>query len=133
MPSGGDHGKKNAATHGTYSIKTTGELPEARQTPALVARHQEIADNLATPEGCELEQERVTETALLALEAAISWVREKRGEGKALDAIPIFKMIPALVNSAGRQVSSLQEMKAKAGKRQAIDYDALVKELQNHD
>ena len=124
-------GNEAAVTHGLYSYQATGELPEARQTPAAVTRLEQIRDNLATVEGLEIEQEGITEQAIMAVNLALSWVEKKRGEGAALDDIRVYRMVPALLNTAGRQIKQLIELKEKAGKgNDALDYAELIKQLE---
>ena len=123
---GGPVGNDKATRHGVYSYEATGELPEARKTPALVSRVDQIRDHLRTRDGLELEQEQVAERALVALDLALSWVQRKRSEGKPLSEITIFRMIPALVNSAGRQVTALFDIKERLGKEGADVIDAAI-------
>jgi hypothetical protein len=122
----------NALQHGVYSYQQSGDIPEPRQSSEAMTRIQEIRENLATAEGLEKEQEWVTEKALVSLELALSWVKEKREEGRPLDNIKIFKMVPALINSAGRQISQLMDVKDKLGKVDALiaDYEEIIGEAE---
>ena len=113
---GGPEGNDKAATHGMYSYQEHGELPEARKTPALVSRVDEIHENVATRAGLEREQQKVTERALVSLDLALSWVKTQRDSGQPLDKISIFRMLPALLNSAGRALSQALDMKDRLGK-----------------
>ena len=113
---GGPEGNDKAATHGMYSYQEHGELPEARKTPALVSRVDEIHENVATRAGLEREQQKVTERALVSLDLALSWVKTQRDSGQPLDKISIFRMLPALLNSAGRALSQALDMKERLGK-----------------
>jgi len=128
---GGPVGHEKSVTHGMYSYEEHGELPEVRKTPALVSRIDQIRDHLRTRDGLELEQEQVTERALVALDLALSWVQKQREQGKPLADIRVYKMVPALLNTAGRQVRQLFDIKGELGKDgDVLDYEELVKELQ---
>lgn len=123
---------ENAISHGVYSYQRSGEVPEARRTPAVMTRIQEIQENLATAEGLEREQEQVTEKSLAALDLALGWVQQKRRDGRALDDIKVFKMLPALLNTAGRQLAQLLEMKERVGKTGMLaDYEQILKQGQD--
>lgn len=100
--------------HGVYTYERNRKLPASRQTPRNLARVDEIRANVQTLAGLTEEQERLTETALVAVDLAISWVNERRRAGVALQNIKIFGSIPALINSAGRQIKQLEAMHAKA-------------------
>ena len=113
---GGPPGHEKAVTHGAYAYREHGELPEARRTPALVSRVDEIRENVTTRQGLEREQQKVTERALVSLDLALSWVKTQRDEGLPLDKISIFRMLPALLNSAGRALSQALDMKDRLGK-----------------
>jgi len=129
---GGPVGNDKTVTHGVFSYRERGELPEARKTPALVSRVDEVRLNVATAEGLEREQEKLAEKALVCLDLALSWVKTQRDGGQALDKISVFRMIPALLNSAGRALAQSLDMKEKLGKFGAdvIDYEELVKRLE---
>jgi hypothetical protein len=121
-------GHEKSVSHGVYAYRRSGDIPEARQTPEVTARIQELRENLATVEGMEKEQENLTEVAIGSLELALSWVREKREDGLGLDDIKIFRQVPALINAAGRQLSQLMDVKDRLGKVDAMiaDYEELI-------
>ena len=128
---GGPVGNTKRETHGVYSYQEHGELPEARKTSALVSRVDQIRDHLRTRDGLELEQEQVTERALVALDLALSWVQKQREQGKPLADIRVYKMVPALLNTAGRQIRQLFDIKGELGKNaDVLDYEELVKQLE---
>jgi len=127
---GGPEGNQKRLEHGVYSYERTGELPEARRTPALLSRVDEIRHNVATADGIEREQEKLAEKALVALDLALSWVKKRRDDGDSLDKINVFRMIPALLNSAGRALSQSMDMKEKLGKVGPNVIDAAIEEAQ---
>jgi hypothetical protein len=127
---GGPTGNTKRETHGVYSYQERGELPEARKTPAIVSRVDEIRRNVATADGLEREQEKLAEKALVALDLALSWVKTQKDAGHSLDGIKVFRMIPALLNSAGRALSQSMEMKEKLGKVGPNVIDAAIAEAE---
>lgn len=125
-------GHKNRLEHGVRSIQKSGEIPADLATPATIARERELIENLATEPGVVREQEAVARVAVLAVELAIAHVNRLLEAGRTVPQIPIFKSLPALTGCAGRELGRLFEMKRKVGMSNTVDYDELVRKMQDH-
>ena len=87
--------------HGVYSKTMT---PERASQLAL------LEDDLSTRPGVVAIQNEQTAKAVQVLNVAMSYAIQQHQSGKPLDKIPIFKMLPAFMNSAQRALKQLHEM-----------------------
>ena len=87
--------------HGAYSKK---------MTPEKAARLALLEDELSTRPGVVAIQNEQTARAVQVLNVAMSYALQQHQAGKPLDKIPVFKMLPAFMNSAQRALKQLHEM-----------------------
>ena len=87
--------------HGAYSTK---------MTPERAHQLAELEDALATRPGVVAIQNEQTAKAVAVLNVAMSYAIQQHKDGKPLERIPIFKMLPAFMNSAQRALKQLHEM-----------------------
>ena len=93
--------RKAARTHGAYS-KT--------MTPERATQLAELEDALSTRPGLVAIQNEQTAKAVAVLNVAMSYAIQQHKDGKPLERIPIFKVLPAFMNSAQRALRQLHDM-----------------------
>jgi hypothetical protein len=90
--------------HGAYSFKDNGVRVLDHQGRS---RLQEIKEQLETRQGVvDMMQER-TANAVMLVELVTSYVAKEHKAGIPLDEIPVFRSLPAFMNSAHRQIKDL--------------------------
>ncbi|MGD0574693.1 MAG: hypothetical protein ABSB61_04900 [Anaerolineales bacterium] len=82
--------------HSVWALKAGNLSPEQAQIEA------EITKVLETPQGVALALRRRAACAVIMVEAAQAYVTAEVDAGTDLSEIPVFKMLPALQNSASR-------------------------------
>ena len=108
--------------HGVYSKKIT---------PEKASQLAELEDQLSTRPGVVAIQNEQAAKAVQMLNVAISYAVAQHQEGKPLDRIPVFKMLPAFMNSAQRALKQLHEM--LPDESQMLDEGVLLMELRRED
>ena len=87
--------------HGAYSTK---------MTPEKAGQLAELEDALSTRPGVVAIQNEQTAKAVAVLNVAMSYAIQQHKDGKPLERIPIFKVLPAFMNSAQRALRQLHDM-----------------------